>query len=63
MLKQIYISYFDVNNQYGAAMSQSSPYSNFERIHNYTTITFWNIPDDSSEGFILEVDLEYPESP
>ena len=43
-------------------MSQSLRHSNFEWIHNYRTINFSNIPDGSSEAFILEVDLEYPES-
>ena len=60
--QESYIFYFDLNNQHGSAMSQSLPHSNFEWIHNYTAINFSNIPNDSSEGFILEVDLEHPES-
>ena len=34
--QESYIFYFDIINQYGAAMRQSLPYSNFEWIHNYT---------------------------
>ena len=51
--QESYVFYFDVNNQYGAAISESLPHSNFEWIHKYLTINFSNIPYDSSEGFIL----------
>ncbi|XP_074038757.1 uncharacterized protein [Leptinotarsa decemlineata] len=55
-----YLMYFDVNNQYGWAMSQYLPYGGFEWMD--TNIDITNVPDDASEGYILEVDLEYPNS-
>ncbi|XP_050516328.1 uncharacterized protein LOC126891188 [Diabrotica virgifera virgifera] len=54
-----YLMYFDVNNQYGWAMSQYLPFGGFEWTD--TNIDVLSIPDDSSEGCILEVDLEYPQ--
>ncbi|XP_050513029.1 uncharacterized protein LOC126888699 [Diabrotica virgifera virgifera] len=54
-----YLMYFDVNNQYGWAMSQFLPYGGFEWVD--ANIDVLSIPDDSSEGYFLEVDLEYPQ--
>ena len=56
-----YILYFDINNQYGTSMCEYLPYKDFEWIEDYSMIDFFNIPDDTEEGYILEVDLEYPE--
>ncbi|XP_044760245.1 uncharacterized protein LOC123317702 [Coccinella septempunctata] len=53
-----YLMYFDVNNQYGWAMSQCLPYGGFTWTD--TNINVLQIPDDAPEGYILEVDLEYP---
>ncbi|CAH1170794.1 unnamed protein product [Phaedon cochleariae] len=53
-----YLMYYDVNNQYGWAMSQSLPYGGFEWAD--TNIDVTAIPDDADKGCILEVDLEYP---
>ncbi|KAK3731226.1 hypothetical protein QZH41_004694 [Actinostola sp. cb2023] len=59
-----YLMYLDANNLYGWAMSQSLPVNNFgwlspgeveELQENLMTL-----PDDGTEGYILEVDLEYP---
>ena len=55
-----YLMYFDANNLYGWAMQQSLPYSGFQWIEDVEHINF-NIPDDAPIGYILEVDLEYPE--
>ena len=52
-----FLMYFDANNLYGWAMSQPLPISDFSWI-NEVDIT--NIPDDSSFGYILEVDIQYP---
>ena len=56
-----YILYFDINNQYGTSMCEYLPYKDFEWIEDYSMIDFLNIPDDAEEGYILEIDLEYPE--
>lgn len=55
-----FIMYFDANNLYGWAMSQSLPTHGFK--WSDEDIDFMNIPDDAAEGYILEVDLEYPDT-
>ena len=57
-----YINYLDANNLYGLAMCKKLPYKNFE--WHYTKITenkILNYTDNDDIGYILEVDLEYPE--
>lgn len=58
-----YIIYLDAVNLYGYAMSQYLPYKNFKWIENslVTNYDVNNISDNSSLGYILEVDLEYPD--
>ena len=53
-----YIMYFYVNNLYGHAMSFPLPCGGFEWNNSFDL----NTPDDSSEDYVLEVDLEYPEN-
>ena len=58
-----HLVYWDCNNLYGVAMVQSLPYDNFkwlkkEEIRNFDVTT---VPDDGPIGYILEVDLDYPE--
>ncbi|XP_074028853.1 uncharacterized protein [Leptinotarsa decemlineata] len=53
-----YLMYFDVNNQYGWAMSQYLPYDGFKWCD--TNIDVLSISDESGVGYMLEVDLEYP---
>lgn len=61
-----HIKYFDANNLYGWAMMQPLPSGNFDwvspdKINDVVQqILEYKIPDD--QGFILEVDLDYPES-
>ncbi|KAK4871446.1 hypothetical protein RN001_016471 [Aquatica leii] len=55
-----YLMYFDVNNLYGAAMSQYLPYGNFEFMKNYDVQEILNTPDDYVVGYIIECDLGYP---
>ena len=55
--------YLDMNNLYGHAMSQYLPYANLVNIDkNIDKIEqkLMQIKNDSSTGYILEVDLEYP---
>lgn len=65
-----YLMYFDVNNLYGWAMSQFLPISDY----TWCSVEFFGneskeieanilkIPDNSEYGFMMEVDIEYPES-
>lgn len=55
--------YLDANNLYGWAMSQHLPLDQFLWIPEpelFTTESIMNIADDAVNGYILEVDLEYP---
>ena len=58
----IYIMYFDANNLYGWAMTQYLPYGGFEWMTEEKNNKFFlsSVKEDSPEGYILEVDLEYP---
>ena len=57
-----YITYLDANNLYGWAMSQYIPHRGFKWLSEkeINSTDFTNVPDDSTTGYILEVDLEYP---
>ena len=59
-----YIIYLDMNNLYGHAMSQYLPYANFKWVKNIDKVeqSLMQIKKDSSNGYILEVDLEYPKN-
>ncbi|XP_051165690.1 uncharacterized protein LOC127284337 [Leptopilina boulardi] len=56
-----YIMYFDANHLYGWAMAQTLPIGGFKCNANPDETIDFNIPDDSSVGYMLEVDLEYLE--
>ena len=55
--------YLGMNDLYGHAMSQYLPYANFKWVKNIDKIKqkLMNIKSNSSTGYILEVDLEYPQ--
>ena len=57
-----YVMYLDANNLYGWAMSQSLPTGEFDWLNEEenSNLDITQIPDDSEEGYILEVDLKYP---
>ncbi|XP_024887727.1 uncharacterized protein LOC112464775 [Temnothorax curvispinosus] len=55
-----YLMYYDVNNLYGWAMSESLPYANFQWLDNPDNFDATTVPTDSDVGYILEVNLEYP---
>ncbi|XP_054008915.1 uncharacterized protein LOC128892496 [Hylaeus anthracinus] len=56
-----YLMYFDVNNLYGWAMCQPLPYAEFRWVDNVANFDVSSIAADSPTGYILEVDLEYPQ--
>ena len=51
------------NNLYGTAMCESLPEKEFDFLldEQAAAFDFMSVPDDGPEGYILEVDLEYPE--
>jgi len=53
--------YFDVNNLYGWAMCQSLLYAGFQWVEDISNFDVSAIAVDSPIGYILEVDLEYPQ--
>ena len=55
-----YIPYLDANNLYGWAMSQPLPTGGFKWISE-EDFDVREVSDESSKGYILEVDLMYPE--
>ena len=52
------ITYFDMNNLYGWAMSGYIPYGRFKWLKNVDEI---DVMSKSPIGYFLEVDLEYPD--
>ena len=61
--KNKHILYLDTNNLYGHAVSQYLPYANFKWVKNIDKIKqkLMNIKSNSSTGYVLEVELEYPQ--
>ena len=66
-----YIQYLDANNLYGWAMSQKLPVNGFVWAKDISSIykkldefikLIKNYGDDSDEGYILEIDVEYPKN-
>ena len=57
-----FIMYFDANNLYGWAMTQYLPYGNFKWMTKKEIDKFdlGLIKENSFNGYILKVDLEYP---
>ena len=57
-----YLMYLDANNLYGWAMSQYLPTGNFKWMteKQINEINLATYKEDSKQGLILEVDLEYP---
>lgn len=54
-----FLMYYDANNLYGWAMSQPLPYGNFHWIPP-KTFELSQINSTLDDGYILEVDLDYP---
>ena len=56
-----YISYLDMNNSYGWAMSGYLPYGGFKWLKSVDNFEVNSVSENSPIGYILEVDLEYPD--
>ena len=56
-----FITYLDMNNLYGWAMSEYLPYGGFKWLKNVDEFDVMSINEKSSIGYFLEVDLEYPD--
>ncbi|XP_053985489.1 uncharacterized protein LOC128879938 [Hylaeus volcanicus] len=56
-----YLMYLDVNNLYRWVMCQPLPYAEFRWVDNVANFDVSSIAADSPTGYILEVDLEYPQ--
>ena len=50
-----------MNNLYDWAMSEYLPYGGFKWLKNIDKFDIMSISDKSPIGYILEVDLEYPD--
>ena len=57
-----HVMYFDANNLYGWAMSQPLPTGEFDWLtqQEIAALDTSNVADNNEEGYILEVDLQYP---
>ena len=62
--QKVYIKYLDMNNLYGRAMSEYLPYEGFKwvKVNNKVVNRVLNKSNNSLHGYILEVDLDYPEN-
>ena len=56
-----FITYLDMNNLYGWAMSNYLPYGRFEWLKNADGFDSTSVSEKSPIWYILEVDLEYPD--
>ena len=56
-----FILYLDMNNLYGWAMSKYLPYGGFKWLTNVDNFDLNSVSENSSIGYILKVDLEYPD--
>ena len=56
------ILYIDGYNLYGHSMSQMLPYDELKFDRNVKLEDILNTPDDSNIGYLLEVDLTYPDN-
>ena len=61
--KNVNILYLDMNNLYGCAMRQYLHINSLKSVKNIHKIKqkLMNIKNNSSTGYVLEVDLKYPQ--
>ena len=55
------MTYLDMNNLYGWAMSEYLPYGGFKWLKNVDGFDVMSISEKSLIGYFLEADLEYPD--
>ena len=55
-----FITYLDMNNLYGWAMSEYLPYEEFQWLGNIDEFDINSVNEKSDTGYFLEFDLEYP---
>ena len=55
-----FITYLDKNNLYGWSMSEYLPYGEFKWLKNVDELDIMSVNERSDVGYILEVDLKYP---
>ena len=56
-----FIIHLDLNNLYGWIMSRCFPYARLKWLKNANNFDINSISEKSPIGYILEVDLEYPD--
>ena len=56
-----FITYLDMNNLYVWTMSEHLPQGRYKQLKNIDNFDIMSISDKSLIGYILEVDLEYPD--
>ena len=56
-----FITYLDKNNIYGWEMTEYLPYREFKWLKNVDELDVMSINEKSDVGYILEVDLKYPD--
>ena len=56
-----FITYLDMNNLYGWAVSGYLPYGGFKWLKNADNFNVNSVSEKSPIGYILVVDLEYPD--
>ena len=56
-----FISYLDMNNLYGWAMSKYLPFEGFKWLKNVDKFDVMSINEKCPIGYFLEVDLKYPD--
>ena len=64
-IESSYLVYLDANNLHGWAMSQKLPVNGFKWVGHLSKFNdrfIENYNENSDKGYILEVDVEYPEN-
>ena len=63
--EELFLQYLDANNLYGFAMIQKLSVDDFKwekNISKFNENVIKNYDEDSNQGYILEVDVEYPKN-